>query len=46
LNQYQPGLNIKTITTVSQDDIYELKEENKTKADFIIVVPSDMTRTY
>ncbi len=46
LNQYQSGLDIKTITTVSQDDIYELKEENKTKADFIIVVPSDMTRTY
>ena len=46
LNKYQPGLDIKTITTVSQDDIYELKEENKTKADFIIVVPSDMTRTY
>lgn len=46
VNEYRPGLNIKTITTVSQDDIYSLEEENAAKADFIIVVPSDMTKTY
>ncbi|MGC9342009.1 MAG: ChaN family lipoprotein [Bacteroidales bacterium] len=46
VNEYRPGLNIKTITTVSQDDIYSLEEKNAAKADFIIVVPSDMTKTY
>jgi hypothetical protein len=46
INQYREGLNIKTITTVSQDDIYTLDETNAGKADFIIVVPSDMTKTY
>jgi uncharacterized iron-regulated protein len=46
LNQYKEGLAIKTISTVSQKDIYELEEENAVKADFIIVVPDDMTRTY
>ncbi|MCB0479150.1 MAG: ChaN family lipoprotein [Crocinitomicaceae bacterium] len=38
--------NIKTITTVTQDDISELSEENRKKADFIIVVPTSMTRTH
>jgi hypothetical protein len=46
LNTYREGLSISTITTVSQDDIRELEEENLSKADFIIVVPSDMTTTY
>lgn len=46
VNHYRPGLNIKTITTVSQEDIYKLGEENAGKADYIIVVPADMTKTY
>lgn len=46
LNKYRPGLNISTITTVQQKNIYEIEEENASKADFIIVVPDDMTRTY
>ncbi len=46
LNQYRSGLTITTLTTVWQDNIYELEEENKAKADFIIVVPSDMIKTY
>lgn len=38
--------NIKTITTVTQEDISELSEENRKKADFIIAVPATMTRTH
>lgn len=37
---------IKTITTVTQEDITELSEENRKKADYIIVVPTSMTRTH
>jgi len=46
LNKYKPGLKIVTITTVEQDDIESIDEETKRQADFIIVVPQDMTRTY
>ncbi|MBE0655678.1 MAG: ChaN family lipoprotein, partial [Bacteroidales bacterium] len=46
LAQYRKGLNIKTITTVLQDNIDKLDDSNNDKADFIIVVPSDMIRTY
>ena len=35
-----------TITSVSQDQLEKLDEENEGKADFIIVIPSDMTTTY
>jgi len=37
---------IVTISTVSQDNVYKLLEENKGKADFIICVDEDMTSTY
>lgn len=37
--------NILTITCVEQDDIGELSEENLGKADFIISIPSGMTKT-
>lgn len=46
LNRYSPGLKISTITTVLQDDITTMKEEHRGKADFVIVVPATMTRTY
>jgi uncharacterized iron-regulated protein len=46
LNKYQPGLKIATITTVLQDDIDRMNEESKGLADFVIVVPASMTRTY
>jgi hypothetical protein len=42
----RPELKIVTISTVSQDDISELKEEAMDKADYIICVPSTMTTTY
>jgi uncharacterized iron-regulated protein len=37
---------IVTIATVTQDDVKELSEESIGRADFIIVVPDTMTRTY
>ncbi len=46
LNKYSPGLKIATITTVIQDDIDKMKEESLGKADFVIVIPATMTRTY
>ena len=46
LKKAKPDLNISTITTVSQKDIHSLLKENKGKADFIICVDEDMTRTY
>ncbi|HVZ26422.1 MAG TPA: ChaN family lipoprotein [Sediminibacterium sp.] len=46
LNQYQPGLKINTISTVSQKDIQSLLPENKGIADFIICVDTNMTNTY
>jgi uncharacterized iron-regulated protein len=46
LNKYKEGLKIVTITTVEQADIDSISEETKKLADFILVVPEDMTRTY
>ncbi len=39
-------IKVLTISTVEQDDIKKLEDDNKNKADFIIVVPSYMTKTY
>ena len=41
-----PELNIVTISTVSQDNLDELEEDSMGKADFIIAVPSTMTKTH
>jgi hypothetical protein len=38
-------LNILTITSVEQDDLDELEKDNLGKADFIICIPGDMTKT-
>lgn len=46
LKQSAPDLNYGTISTVSQDDVNKLSEENKHLADFIICVDKDMTKTY
>lgn len=46
LNKYSPGLKIVTITTVLQDDVDKMNDSNKGQADFVIVVPTTMTRTY
>ncbi len=46
LNQYKPGLKIVTISTVEQKDIDTLNRQYLNLADFIVVVPQDMTKTY
>jgi uncharacterized iron-regulated protein len=46
LNKYKPNLKILTISTVEQDKIDVLDPENFNKADFILVVPEKMTKTY
>jgi len=46
LKRNQSKLNYLTISTVSQADVSTLLEENQNKADFIIVVPENMTKTY
>ncbi|MCD6565082.1 MAG: ChaN family lipoprotein [Bacteroidales bacterium] len=46
LQQKQPDLKIVTITTKLQEEIDEVETENIGSADFIILVPETMTRTY
>ncbi|PHS67372.1 MAG: iron-regulated protein [Flavobacterium sp.] len=46
LKKDQPNLMYGTISTVSQVDINNLEDKNFGKADFIIVVDSNMTDTY
>ncbi|WP_224488078.1 ChaN family lipoprotein [Robertkochia flava] len=46
IKQARPELEIVTFSTVLQDDISKLKEEHEGKADYILVVDEDMTRTY
>ncbi|MCB0547477.1 MAG: ChaN family lipoprotein [Phaeodactylibacter sp.] len=46
LRQYAPNASILTITTVEQPELERLDEENQGKADFILVVDEDMTKTY
>ncbi|NGZ90258.1 ChaN family lipoprotein [Psychroflexus maritimus] len=46
LNQYAENIEIITLTTVEQKDIYTLDEEYKEIADYIICVPESMTKTY
>ncbi len=46
LKKLDNTLKIGTITTVTQEDVSKLTEENKGLADFIIVVDEDVTSTY
>lgn len=46
LQEYKKDLKIKTITTVEQKDISKLEEKYKYTADFILVIPQTMTKTY
>lgn len=46
LKQLRPDLKIVTINSSAQDDVEKLEEENKDKADFILVIPEDMTKTH
>ncbi len=46
LKRQNPALKILTISTVEQENIDNLSKENFNKADFIIVTPQDITKTY
>lgn len=46
LQQYQPGIQVGTITTVRQSEVGKLLNDHKGLADYILVVNEDMTRTY
>lgn len=46
LNKFNPAIKVVTIATVLQDDIDKMSDESKNSADFIIVIPTSMTRTY
>lgn len=46
LKQYKPSIKIITIATVEQSDLSKLDKENTKKADFILVVDQDLTKTY
>lgn len=46
LKQYQPNLNILTITTIETPNLDSLAENDKNKADFIILIKDDFTKTY
>jgi len=46
LKKAEPKLRIVTIHSVEQDSIQKLEDSNKNTADFIICIPSDMTKTF
>lgn len=46
LKQKDPDVKVITISSVSQKDVSKLEEENMGKADFILVVDEDMTKTH
>ncbi|GGG58611.1 ChaN family lipoprotein [Hymenobacter glacieicola] len=46
LRQQNPRLKVLTISTVSQEQLGKLDPENAQKADFVLVVPTDMIKTY
>ena len=46
LLQKEPKLKIVTIATVTQEDIIRFQKENLHRADFIIVVDEDVTKTH
>jgi uncharacterized iron-regulated protein len=46
LKTYNPTIEIITISTVEQKDITKLEKENYNKANFILVVDEDVTKTY
>jgi uncharacterized iron-regulated protein len=46
LKRAQPTLNVLTITVIEQESLDQLEPDNKGLADFIIIVPARMTKTY
>ncbi|MDO9511140.1 MAG: ChaN family lipoprotein [Bacteroidales bacterium] len=46
LNHYAPQLKVMTIASITMDTLQKPDESEYKKADFLLVVPSDMTKTY
>ncbi len=46
LRQYKPQLRVITISTLEQRDMRDLREEWEGTADYILLVPENMTKTY
>lgn len=46
MRRIDPELDCVTISTVTQKNVRKLEKEHRNRADFIIVVPENMTRTY
>ncbi len=46
IQQSSPETSVKTISCVAQQDISQLETKHRGISDFIIVLPSDMTKTY
>ena len=46
LRKYQPEIKIVTISTVEQNQLKQLENEHLNKADFILVVDENMTKTH
>ncbi|MCB2379750.1 ChaN family lipoprotein [Hymenobacter sp. BT635] len=46
LRQLNPKLKVRTISTVLQEQLVKLEKEHEQKANFVLVVPQDMTKTY
>lgn len=46
LNRYKPNLSIVTISSVEQKDLNELEEEFLNKANYILAVDANMTKTH
>jgi uncharacterized iron-regulated protein len=46
LKKYKPELKILTIATIEQKDILKFNKEELNKADFILVIDEDATKTY
>lgn len=46
LNKYNPNIQILTIATVEQKDISKLEKEHHNKANYILVIDEDVTKTY
>ena len=46
IKHHSPELTIRTLTTKLQDNIETVAEDNLESADYILVIPESMTRTY
>ena len=46
LRQYAPKLRVKTLSVITQEQLQQLDKEQLNVADYVVVVPADMTKTY